>query len=68
MPLIRSSKPENVSQNISEMMKAGYAKDQAVAAAMSEARKAIGKKYSKKTKKTKINYGAKNTTHGRSIT
>lgn len=49
LPLIRSSKPEAVHANISEMVKAGHPKDQAVAAALNEARKARkGKKAKKK--------------------
>lgn len=52
LPLIRSSKPEAISSNISEMIKSGHPRDQAVAAAMSEARKA--KKGSKSKKKSKV--------------
>ena len=48
LPLIRSSKPEAIKSNISEMVKSGHPRDQAVAAAMSEARKA---KKSYKSKK-----------------
>lgn len=40
MPLIKSASPEAVHANISEMVKAGHPKDQAVAAALDEARKA----------------------------
>lgn len=50
VPLIRSSKPEAVHANISEMVKAGHPKDQAVAAALNVARKARGKNKAKKVK------------------
>jgi hypothetical protein len=49
VPLIRSSKPEAVHANISEMVRAGHPKNQAVAAAMNVARKA-GKKHKAKKK------------------
>lgn len=49
MPLIKSSKPEDVHANISEMVKAGHPKDQAVAAALNVAREA--KKNQKKERK-----------------
>lgn len=50
VPLIKSSTPEAVHANISEMIKAGHPKDQAVAAALDEARKARKERKSKKKK------------------
>lgn len=50
LPLIRSSKPEAISSNISEMVKSGHPRDQAIAAAMSEAKKAKKGNKSKKKK------------------
>jgi ribosomal protein L12E/L44/L45/RPP1/RPP2 len=44
MPLKKGSSKETVSQNISEMIKSGHSKEQAVAAALSQARKAPGGK------------------------
>ena len=44
MPLKKGSSKETVSQNISEIIKSGHSKEQAVAAALSQARKAPGGK------------------------
>ena len=52
MPLKRGSSQAIVSENIREMIKSGHPKDQAVAAALSRARKsASGKKKFPKLKK-----------------
>ena len=49
MPLIKSSSSSAVSKNISEMRHAGHPRDQAIAAALSVARKS-NNKLPKKTK------------------
>jgi hypothetical protein len=51
MPLIKSGSKAAIGKNISEMEKSGHPKDQAIAAALSVARKAKGKPPFKKKKK-----------------
>ena len=44
MPLKKGTSKATIGKNISEMIKAGYPKKQAIAAAYSQARKSPGKK------------------------
>lgn len=53
MPLKKGSSKETVSQNIREMIKSGHPQKQAVAAALSEARKADPTKFKRLRKMMK---------------
>ena len=44
MPLKKGSSKQTVASNIKEMLKSGHSRDQAIAASLSEARKAPGGK------------------------
>lgn len=50
MPLAKGKSKETISKNISEMIKHGYPKKQAVAASLSQARKSGAKVPAKKAK------------------
>jgi hypothetical protein len=53
-PLKRGKSKETISSNISEMIKSGHPKDQAVAASLNEARKSGAKISYKKKRRVKV--------------